>query len=175
MWSMVHCASFVKFSYVLCFMGCVREATLLYVFNSRLILRDVSVNHAPRATLLVYSKLSFPVLGISCRCSPPGFDKSSYWNPHLESIRPSSTSYSCMVLFLSRTTNQTSILNPATPSVGVALGVQAPRSGFESPLKTRALLATTDITPDFLTVNFGRTPRYTPLCVIGEHQYIIEC
>jgi hypothetical protein len=52
-----------------------------------------------------------------------------------------------------------SILNLATPLVGVSLGVQMLSSGFESFLKVQALPAAANITLDFLTVHFGRTPR----------------
>jgi hypothetical protein len=53
-------------------------------------------------------------------------------------------------------------------------GCPTTKFGVRIPLKTQALPATVDITPDFLTVYFGWTPRFTHLCVIGELQYIIE-
>jgi hypothetical protein len=54
-------------------------------------------------------------------------------------------------------------------------GYPSTKFGVRIPLKTQALTATANITLDFLTVTFGRTPRFTHLCVIGELQYIIEC
>jgi hypothetical protein len=35
------------------------------MFNRMLIIRDVRVHHAPRVTLLAYSKISFSVIGQS--------------------------------------------------------------------------------------------------------------
>jgi hypothetical protein len=72
-------------------------------------------------------------MGISCRCSPLVISKIFLigiiiYNSYDHPVRLTAEwSYPSL-----RTTTHMSILNLATPLVGVSLGVQVPSSGFES-------------------------------------------
>jgi hypothetical protein len=96
------------------------------------------------------------LMGTSCRCSPLVILKIFLIGIIIRipmTIPTAEWSYPSL-----RTTNHMSILNLATPSVGVTLGVQVPSSGFESFINS-GLASHSGHHATLLTCSLGRTPR----------------